>query len=137
MTSEISSVTQSLQPSARELPSSSAAGQAQKGQPVDGAQHVIGTKGAAAAMQKPQGRAEEEKKSDDEALSDTVSDLNELVQNMRRELQFSLEKESGELVVKVIDTETDEVVRQIPPEEVIELRRRLSDAAGAIFRESV
>jgi flagellar protein FlaG len=73
----------------------------------------------------------------DEAFRDAVSDLNVIVQRMRRELQFTVEQDSGEVVVKVIDTETDQVVRQIPPEEVVELRRRLSEAAGAIFRDSV
>ncbi len=73
----------------------------------------------------------------DDSIEGAVSDLNNLAQQMRRELQFSVEEESGELVVKVIDKETDEVVRQIPSEVLLELRKRMTEAAGAIFSDSV
>ena len=86
-------------------------------------------------------RAEDPSKSKEEKPDDSiegaVSDLNNLAQQMRRELQFSVEEESGELVVKVIDKETDEVVRQIPSEVLLELRKRMTEAAGAIFSDSV
>ena len=70
---------------------------------------------------------------DQENLEEMVSGLNELVHELHRELQFSLDDESGEVVIKVIDRETDTVVRQLPPEEVLKLRKRLQEAAGVIF----
>lgn len=68
-----------------------------------------------------------------ENLQEMVSGLNDLVHELHRELQFSLDDESGEVVIKVIDRETDTVVRQLPPEEVLKLRKRLQEAAGVIF----
>lgn len=68
-------------------------------------------------------------------LEEMVSGLNELVHELHRELRFSLDKESGEVVIKVIDRETDTVVRQLPPEEVLRLRKRLQEAAGVIFQD--
>jgi flagellar protein FlaG len=65
-----------------------------------------------------------------------VSNLNQLVRELHRELRFSVDKESGDTVIKVIDSETDEVVRQIPSEELMALRRRLEEAAGVIFQDS-
>lgn len=73
---------------------------------------------------------------DPENLKEVVSDLNKLVQNLQRELQFSVDDDSGETVVKVIDRETDEVVRQIPSEEVMALKRRLEETSGVIFEDS-
>ena len=69
-------------------------------------------------------------------LDDVVSGLNDLVHELHRELQFSIDEDSGDTVIKVIDRETDEVVRQIPPEEVLRLRKRLLEAAGVIFQDS-
>ena len=69
-------------------------------------------------------------------LNDVVSELNNLVRELHRELQFSVDDESGETVIKVVDRETDEVVRQIPSEDVVRLRQRLQEAAGAIFQDS-
>lgn len=81
-------------------------------------------------------KAEEQASKQAEPLEDMVSDLNELVRNLHRELQFSVDRESGDTVIKVVDKETDEVVRQIPSEELMDLRQRLQDAAGAIFEDS-
>jgi flagellar protein FlaG len=69
-------------------------------------------------------------------LEEVVSGLNDLVHELHRELQFSIDEDSGETVIKVIDRETDEVVRQIPGEEVIRLRKRLLESAGTIFQDS-
>jgi flagellar protein FlaG len=71
-----------------------------------------------------------------EALEGMVSDLNQLVQELHRELRFSVDEDSGDTVVKVIDKETDEVLRQIPSQEVMNLRKRLEEAAGVIFQDS-
>ena len=71
-----------------------------------------------------------------EPLNEVVSELNNLVRDLHRELQFSIDDKSGDTVIKVVDSRTDEVVRQIPSEEVVRLRQRLEDAAGVIFRDS-
>lgn len=65
------------------------------------------------------------KKPDD--LKQAVSQLNDYVQNMQRDLQFSIDKESGVLVVKVIDTKSEKVIRQIPNEETLKMARSLAE----------
>jgi flagellar protein FlaG len=62
-----------------------------------------------------------------------VSGINELVHELQRELHFAVDGQSGETVIKVVDRETEEVVRQIPSEEVLRLRQRLEEAAGVLF----
>lgn len=91
-------------------------------------------KGESAAAQK----AEAAKKAAEaeEPIESVVSDLNQLVQSLHRELQFSVDNDSGETVIKVVDRETDEVLRQIPNDEVLQLRKRLEETAGAIFQDS-
>jgi len=53
------------------------------------------------------------------ALSSAVEHINALVQQVHRELRFSVDDTSGRVVIKVLDLDTKEVVRQIPPEQVI------------------
>lgn len=67
-------------------------------------------------------------------LEQTVEDLNSLVQDLQRQVRFSLDDNSGEMVVKVVDRQTDDVIRQIPAEDVLQLRERLAQATGAIFK---
>ncbi len=72
----------------------------------------------------------------DEPLEEMVSDLNKLARDLHRELQFSVDDDSGETVIKVVDRETKEVLRQIPSEEIVQLRKRLEEAAGVLFHSS-
>ncbi len=60
-------------------------------------------------------------------LDDAVSQINDYVQNIQRSLQFSVDEKSGRDVVTVVDKETDEVIRQIPTEEVLVIARSLAD----------
>jgi flagellar protein FlaG len=76
--------------------------------------------------------AKDTKNPDD--LKQAVSKLNDYVQNMQRDLQFSIDQESGSMVVKVIDTKSEKVIRQIPTEETLRLARNLVERSDeAIF----
>ncbi len=63
-----------------------------------------------------------------EELDETISQLNSSLQNIQRNLEFSVDKEVGMIVINVKDKNTDEVLRQIPSEEFLELARNLQDA---------
>ena len=69
--------------------------------------------------------AKDTKNSDD--LKQAVSKLNDYVQNVQRNLQFSIDKESGATVVKVIDSKSEKVIRQMPTEETLRLARSLAE----------
>lgn len=74
---------------------------------------------------------------DPKALQSALSKMTAHVQNLQRALQFSVDEESGETVVKVVDAETKEVIRQIPSEEVLAIANRLRSTAGVLLAESV
>ena len=68
-----------------------------------------------------------------EALQEAMAGLSELIQSQRRALQFSVDATSGRTVIRVLDAETQETIRQIPPEEVVNLSRWLKGSSGALF----
>ncbi len=84
------------------------------------------------------GRADraEEAWPDRQQLDAEVSGVNDLVHELQRELHFAVDEYSGETVIKVVDSATDKVVRQIPAEDIVRLRQRLEEAAGALFQDS-
>jgi len=51
-------------------------------------------------------------------------------------LSFSVDKDNGELIVKVVNKETGEVVREVPPEEIRELRKALAEMKGVLFKKT-
>jgi len=66
-----------------------------------------------------------EKEASEQALGDAVKQLNSYVQSINRNLEFNIDKDSGQTVVKVIDAETDEMIRQIPNEEALKIAKQL------------
>lgn len=60
-------------------------------------------------------------------LEEALSEVNEFVQARNKQLNFSIDEDSGRQVVKVTDSESGDVIRQIPTEEVLDLSRRIQD----------
>lgn len=65
-------------------------------------------------------------------ISRAVKNLNEFMQNSQRTLSFRIDEASGRTVITVVNPTTKEIVRQIPPEEVLMMARTLRDA-GILF----
>ena len=67
------------------------------------------------------------------ALEKAVTDMREFVQASQRNLDFSIDDSTGKVVVKVIATDSGEVIRQIPSETALKLAQNLSDASSLLF----
>lgn len=80
---------------------------------------------AAAEQPNQAERLEGRKEVQREQLNDAVSQLNDFVQSVQRDLQFEVNDDLGETVVKVVDQSTNEVIRQIPNEVVVRLAENL------------
>ena len=70
-----------------------------------------------------------------EELDEAVSELNDLAQSIRRELKFSLDEASGRAIIEVYDSDTEELIRQIPPEQVLSVIRHLKEFDGGLVQE--
>ncbi|CAM4197314.1 flagellar protein FlaG [Shewanella livingstonensis] len=72
--------------------------------------------------------------SDAEALAAVVEQLSEVMSIMNKGLAFSIDDDSGSAVVKVMDIDTGELIRQIPNDEALELAQKLLDVKGLLMR---
>lgn len=66
-------------------------------------------------------------------LQEAMDQMNDLMMGGNRSLNFSVDDNNGDVVVKVVDTQTDEVVRQIPTEETQRFAQYLEGVVGLIF----
>ncbi|MGD8892241.1 MAG: flagellar protein FlaG [Desulfobacterales bacterium] len=66
----------------------------------------------------------------EELAADVQKNLN-IMHNV--DLQFSVHKASGQIMVTVIDESTGKVVREIPPSEILELAAKMDEMVGMIF----
>ena len=72
-----------------------------------------------------------------EKLKMAVQEIGKFVQSVKRNLEFSIDEPSGKVVVKVIASDSGEVIRQIPNEEVLKLANSLNDASSLLFSAKV
>jgi len=73
---------------------------------------------------------------DEKQVTDAVEKLSKFVSSIRPEISFSVDEESGTRVVKIIDRQSKEVVRQIPSEEAIQLAQALDKLQGLFVRDT-
>ncbi|ACR01487.1 MULTISPECIES: flagellar protein FlaG [Thauera] len=64
-----------------------------------------------------------------------LEEVEKAVAPMAQSLQFSLDKDSGRTVVKVMDTDTNEVIRQIPSEEVLAISKAVDKLKGLLLKQ--
>ena len=62
------------------------------------------------------------------AIENVVSQINAYVQNTQREMDFRVDNSTGDVVVEVVDTANQEVIRQIPSEDMLELSRHFVES---------
>jgi flagellar protein FlaG len=70
-------------------------------------------------------------------IQSTMADMERLSLIFNRKLRFHVDHESKEVTVKVIDSETDKVIKVLPPEELQRLHHRVKETIGFLFDERV
>ncbi|EPJ46648.1 MAG: hypothetical protein OFPII_19060 [Osedax symbiont Rs1] len=71
-----------------------------------------------------------------EELQGAVTKLNDFMQNSpQRNLSFSIDESTKELVVVVTDKLTDEVIRQMPTKEALAVAKQIESMLGLILND--
>lgn len=63
-------------------------------------------------------------------LRSAVSDLNSQLQSQAIQVNFDVDEDTGRIVVKVKDTNSGEIVRQIPSEDMLDFARNAEKGIG-------
>lgn len=68
-------------------------------------------------------------------LDRAVDTINQFLKPVASSIQFSIDEESGRTLVKVVDTDTNTVLRQFPSKEALAMSSELSKLQGLLLRE--
>lgn len=52
-------------------------------------------------------------------------------------LEFTVHEKTGRTVIKVVDTNTKEVIKQLPPEDLLDLAAKLEEMSGVLFDKKI
>lgn len=108
-----------------------------------GVSEATETQKVASSAQKPSGLENESLR--EKILQDAVSRedveevakfLNESTNLFNLSISFQVNEDIDRVVVSVVDKDTEELIRQIPSEEVVQLAKRLNEMVGVLFNET-
>ena len=63
-----------------------------------------------------------------EKIEQSVTEINEHVQSIQRDIHFSVDKDSGMTVIRVRDKESGELIRQIPEDVFLDMAQKLNES---------
>ncbi|HEX3030139.1 MAG TPA: flagellar protein FlaG [Clostridia bacterium] len=64
-----------------------------------------------------------------------VDKANQTMQEHGRSLEFRIHEKTNEVIVKIIDTDTKEVIREIPSEKILDMFANMLELAGLLVDE--
>ncbi len=68
-------------------------------------------------------------------LDNAVAAINEFLKPVASSLEFSIDKDSGRTVVQVIDTTTNDIIRQFPSKQALAISNELSKLQGMLVQD--
>lgn len=72
-----------------------------------------------------------------EEITKKLDRLNKQLEFMNRSIRFSIDEDSQEIVVRVVDKRSGEVITQLPPDDVLKLKERLDEMAGLLVEKTI
>lgn len=72
---------------------------------------------------------------DRETLLQAVEDVRKAIEPVAQNLLFSIDDDTGRTIVKVVDAQTDEVIRQMPSEEVLAISKAIDKLKGVLIQQ--
>ncbi|QTL98752.1 flagellar biosynthesis protein FlaG [Iocasia frigidifontis] len=70
-------------------------------------------------------------------LKTVIESANEGVQVFNKSIEFTIHEETNKIMVKIIDNETDEVIKEIPSEKILNMVAKFCEIAGILLDEKV
>ncbi|HHV72899.1 MAG TPA: flagellar protein FlaG [Clostridia bacterium] len=82
-----------------------------------------------------QSQGHEQKKVTEEELIGAIEKANKKMEIYNTCLEFSIHEATKEIMIKVIDTVKEEVIREIPPEKILDMVAKMMEMAGLLVDE--
>lgn len=81
------------------------------------------------------GQTQRQPAADQAEVRQALDEVREALAPVAQNLQFSIDDETGTTVIKIIDSSTDEVIKQIPSEEILAIAKAIDKLQGLLIRQ--
>ena len=70
-------------------------------------------------------------------LEEKIGDMNDIMETLDEKLSFELHDKTETIMTRIIDIKTKEVIKEMPPKEMLDLAARIHEMVGLIIDEEV
>ena len=70
-----------------------------------------------------------------EAARQAAAQINEFLKSSAASVEFTVDGNSNHIIVRVVDSETNKLIRQIPSEETLAIAHALDRMSGLLFQQ--
>lgn len=84
--------------------------------------------------------ADKEKKLEEKGqkkVKNAVSEVNDKIKQSKSEIQFEYHEKSNRVSIKIVDSDTKEVIKEIPPEDTIKMIEKMWEVAGLLVDQKL
>lgn len=90
---------------------------------------------------KPDSLQEKSQQQEDDRLEadvrESVENVNEIVNQIKEDLAFKVHDKTGKLMVQIVDLKTKEIIKEMPPEEMLDLEAKIHEMVGILIDKKV
>lgn len=112
---------------AKQAPPVEAAPAVVPAEPVEVASEINKSQETSKSLEKTSPKKEEVDQAMREKVKEAVENVRDFIKKNQRSLDFEMAEESNRVIITVIDRETNKVIRQIPPEDVVNISDQISN----------
>lgn len=81
------------------------------------------------------GNGQNERKPSDKQIKDAITMANNKMRDRLTRCEFAYHEDTKRITIKVIDRDTDEVIREIPPDDTLKMLEKMWEMAGLMVDE--
>jgi len=70
-------------------------------------------------------------------LEEKIDEMNDIMETLDEKLSFELHDKTETIMTRIIDIKTKEVIKEMPPKEMLDLAARIHEMVGLIIDEEV
>ncbi len=97
--------------------------------------NVTGSNYAGQELGSGQYNPQKEGMASEQQIKSAISQANHKMKSVRTKCEFSYHEETKRVSIKVVDKDTQEVIKEIPPEETLEMIQKMWELAGILVDE--
>lgn len=93
--------------------------------------------GSGSQQQQASGSRQAQVQQQSEQLKKAIAEMNKKINNSNEEAVFGVHEDTNRIMIKIMDKETKEVIKEFPPEKTLDMIARIWEMAGILVDEKL